>query len=938
VLCLDAETGKTIWETFVASGHTEINLFGNPTRESAGSAVAVDGDTVFYCTNHGAAAALDRRTGRLLWIVQYLQMPILPSRDTEIHHNPYSWANNPPIATHGLFLSTPTDSQQLYAFDRRTGMIRWNISRKHFAMTYMYGVSGDTLVLGGRELALFSIAGAGKLLSVFSPAPGWGRGRGAVARDAAYLPATTGFYRVPLASMKATVWKPWTRKAQDSGNLVVADGAVVVASPDRIDVYCARRPVGKELLEAVKRNPDDAALRYRVALAHLQAGEGDGALRELGEVVRLAGPSLLGRAAQRRLFSLSISMGRKAVFAGEADVAAAAFELAREIAPDDESKIEVTFRLADARILQERFGEAIGLLQGLLETHPAEISRGLRVDERVRENIAAVLRRAGPGVYAKFEAEAERLLKEARGGGEPEAFLRIVALYPNSRTARRALLDAARAWEAKDRRDDALPLLRRFLRDYPGDALAPEAYVSLIRLLEKKDRLLAASAFLRRVRRLYPDREIEVGGRKTTVKEYADERLARKEYRLASLDAGEPVLPSPVKKVCRYVEADFSSGAPLPVGGRPPAGAAELLLMDYGRTVKALHPEKGEALWKVDLKASCRLAAYFDDGLLLCTERAIYRLDPVAGTVAWTHETDADMRGFGMAGHLVAYRSSDRRRSAGFIAALDATSGEVAWKRSYEGIPTTTVRGSGERFVMATVSPSRIHVFDLETGRRLAEGTPHTAGTSLRFLYLSEDLVVTHSGFRSIEAHTLPGAEFLWRLSLADYTIEAMEIRPEGLFFAATPHDRSGASGPFLARVDLGTGKMVKLREGVGIGTPHSSGADDERAYLVVRDSATRKVSLRAVSLDTLETEWSADLAGMQAAVLPLEMSRDHVVVPFFERGANRKYRYTAAVVDKQGKVVQRLESTFMFERLPSAYVLGRTLMFSVDNIVDVYR
>ena len=41
VLCLDPATGRILWSTYVASGGTEINLFGNSTRESLGSPVAV---------------------------------------------------------------------------------------------------------------------------------------------------------------------------------------------------------------------------------------------------------------------------------------------------------------------------------------------------------------------------------------------------------------------------------------------------------------------------------------------------------------------------------------------------------------------------------------------------------------------------------------------------------------------------------------------------------------------------------------------------------------------------------------------------------------------------------------------------------------------------------------------------------------------------------
>ena len=156
VLCLDPATGKILWSTYVASGGTEINLFGNSTRESLGAPRRSPSDSVYLLHEPRRIAALDRKTGRIRWTYRYRQLQVMPTRSVYVQKNRLEWVNSPPAVARGTVAVTPTDSHFVYAFDSRTGQARWDRPRGQ-DVRMIYGVKDGTLVLGGERLEIVDV-------------------------------------------------------------------------------------------------------------------------------------------------------------------------------------------------------------------------------------------------------------------------------------------------------------------------------------------------------------------------------------------------------------------------------------------------------------------------------------------------------------------------------------------------------------------------------------------------------------------------------------------------------------------------------------------------------------------------------------------------------------------------------------------------------------
>ena len=170
VFCLDARTGQVIWSRYVAEGYLEMNLFNNPTREIVGSSVTVDADTVYYCTNYGIIAALDKDSGEPRWIRRYEQYRIPPTRDLHIPPMPSGWENSPIVAVGDILFVAPMDSPYLYVLSASSGEDRWQPlgrdrggSRPAQDGVWILGAQGDRVLLAARERVVAIEVRTGKL-------------------------------------------------------------------------------------------------------------------------------------------------------------------------------------------------------------------------------------------------------------------------------------------------------------------------------------------------------------------------------------------------------------------------------------------------------------------------------------------------------------------------------------------------------------------------------------------------------------------------------------------------------------------------------------------------------------------------------------------------------------------------------------------------------
>ena len=316
LVCLDRTSGKILWETFIASGLTEINLFGNSTRESFGSPVAIQGDFLYYTTNHGVFVSLNKNNGQLQWVYRYRQLPVRPTRSIQISHNPLEWINGPPVVADERVVFTPTDSRYLHVLDSQTGRENWTVRRRS-DVRVLYGVQNKTVIVGGETLGFYDLR-TGQLLDTFHPrSPG--RGRGVLAPGEIYMPTRTGLHRINLSTRTSSQFTRWKGSRSKGGNLVIVDGAVILAGTKALETCFDRRSFEKEAEAILAQNPDHIGILYRSAVRYAQSGKDEKALSlfqkvfEKGSSSRKPEESQLLSACQLRLYRLHLNLGSKAV-------------------------------------------------------------------------------------------------------------------------------------------------------------------------------------------------------------------------------------------------------------------------------------------------------------------------------------------------------------------------------------------------------------------------------------------------------------------------------------------------------------------------------------------------------------------------------------------------------------------------------------------------
>lgn len=945
VLCVEAATGRIVWSTFVASGGTEINLFGNSTRESLGSPVSVTEDSVYYVTNHGVVAALDKADGSLRWAYRYRQLPVRPTRSVYVRKNELGWVNGPPVASRGIVAAAPTDSPYLYALDARTGELRWE-RRRNPELRSIWGVRGGVLVVGGRGLELLDL-GTGEPAAP-SPAPDEvrGTGRGILAEEGIYVPAEDKLRRVRWdGSCDEERSFPWPIAAGEDfagGNLIVTDGTVVLAGQDALRVYYDPRDYERLLREAFVPEARDPGVLYRGAIRCLQAGRAAEAIELLERAAeRTARPrdpeeERLGRAVRRRLFAVSLQAGLGELGTpGRAEGAVEHFRRARATAPDPASEAQAGILLAGAWKAAGKPERALAEYQELLARHGQTVLDGASVFEAVRSAVEHLLASAGREMYAPFEEAARKLLEAARKEGTAEAFDQVFRRYPNSRAAEEALLAEAAAEARLGRPEGEIAALRRFLREYPASARAPEACAALVRAFEGRGRFSAAAAILRRMAREFPEARVADGTEQVAVAEFVARRRRAPGYARAEGRAAPPALAPPLRPIFAYADEGGREAEPLRALGVPPPSAAKLVFVNYGLAVKALDPDRAGPVWQAALDEALRAAAFVDESLVLATETSIRRVSAATGAVEWTYRAPARMRGFGVGGSLLFFHTTDPQDgSVSRVAALDLERGEEAWTQSFNGLPASSVWPSGEAVAFTAVSPAGIHVFEAETGRRLAAGAPLVPRLAADVVGAFGGVLVIHAERRSLEGYEVPSAKLKWRVNLAaDLPAQVVEAA-EGAIVLAGP---SREGGTFVALVDPETGKLVRLREGLAAGDVRLIAVGPESVWLVSREE-DREISVRALRREDLSVLWTARLGGREATLLPPARVGEHLVVASFSADAGGKYAYAGTLLDRQGRAVQNIQSGFVFDRPPAYGVGAGGLVFTADARIEFYR
>lgn len=134
VVCLDAETGKPLWDTDLAPA------FRNQMGDGPRATPTIDRGTVYAYTGEGILAALKLADGQLLW-----QVNLLEKLEGELAD--YGMTSSPLVVGGRVIVTVGAPGATVAAVDAKSGEIAWTAGTDHPA-----GYSSPALrTVGGRE-------------------------------------------------------------------------------------------------------------------------------------------------------------------------------------------------------------------------------------------------------------------------------------------------------------------------------------------------------------------------------------------------------------------------------------------------------------------------------------------------------------------------------------------------------------------------------------------------------------------------------------------------------------------------------------------------------------------------------------------------------------------------------------------------------------------
>lgn len=533
--CFSRDTGELKWSTFVCTGQMEQNMFGNRVREAIAGELAAKDGRIFYSTNIGVVAAVDRRLGTLEFTTEYEQIPI-PRQERfqeAIFERAPSWAANAPIIVGDWVYVAPQDSLRLLAINRHSGRLKKTdvVRTPETRWRYVVGPYEDQLVIAGSNVAFFDTKSGSSRVSSISQVESTRRsntrrhgvqGRPLIIGDRLYAAVR---YKDGVELLR--VWNlnnlklieeirmSGTRRDTFVGNLAGNDEVVVIASTDTfpyrsatIRCYYDRAAVRRRLEAAVDRAPSDPRSHFRLGEFALQGNAKDyraalerferaAALSDSGPVsVRAWGER--ARDALHRLY-LELARSHRAAQRVGLDIRQC-FERALVAARDDAQRVEIHFyllqlavNLDDEALLDAQVEELTGRYAqrpydyvDIFQKVAPQLARSTRHAAGMTATVVAAMHHEKRERYAEALSHYQRLLAEFQTGtvGDTSAwmfaFRRIESLLRlRGRDLYRPYERRARSLLTEARSSGDLGALERVLDHYPNATVIPEAYAGI---------------------------------------------------------------------------------------------------------------------------------------------------------------------------------------------------------------------------------------------------------------------------------------------------------------------------------------------------------------------------------------------------------------------------------------------------------------------------
>lgn len=711
VLAFEAQSGRFKWLCYLASANTGLFEFGDFSGMMGQrvSHLAYWGGRLYAMTNLGALAAVDSYDGTIVWLNLYPRdvpepnrlMGVQPWNQRRAGRGGTSpnkpWTSNPVMVTAGKVFALPSDGLHVLAYDAATGVetLRIPLSQFEDAQTLLGIVDEKLLLASDRTVFCINWPAYEEARGVngnlvwrslsFSKAqyPDDAiRGRGFITQDAVVIPTAWALHRISLRSGRHEASYPmagaeWA-EGEAAGNVLVMQDRLIVATPERVNVYTDLRLAMSKLDAEVAAAPDQPEPRLRYAEIMMVAGKWDVSIAKLDEAMQLIGAAGTGAAPARdRLFADALAFAQRVARDGNDAAFATASELfdRAALAAGTPSQ-NVNYRLTRARVMKSKLAPdaELKLYQEILADaamRDVPVSAGDGANTRPAGGVAEraitdLLARNGRAIYDPFETAAAEKLEAAQAEKDPKRFLAIAQEFPNAKLAPQALLDAAEAYETRNDPRLAAQVLRQLLFRYPDAPDQSRTIESLARnYLALPNRVDVAIARLAQGAR-------KPGARLTRPLKLPDGKVLQN----VSFDEAVRAL----RKVSERSAAGLLPDMRLPVmSANGPRGSAQLrsFLPEAPESVVAsvsalVPPLKGFA-------RNDRVVAFLPDrGLCVF---AVGQNEPLFASDAFTQP----VKGVAWNGqNLVAWNETE-------LAVLQAVDGQTVWKTTLQSLPAVEV-------------------------------------------------------------------------------------------------------------------------------------------------------------------------------------------------------------------------------------------------------
>ncbi len=520
---LDLWTGETRWVRLAAS--TGAMPFASGTR--ATPAPVLDRGVVYHADDTGVIMAVGADTGRPLWVRRF----VAETTRRGVSSPPFT-VSAPIVADGRLFALTP-NLEQVVELDASTGeLLGERPAATMVSPEYLVRV-GDRLAGVGVDRVTF-VPLADATGGVVTLTPGLLRGRTIAGRavavgDQLLLPMSDGALLIDPNDPA----NPRVVTLEHAGNMVSADGQLLVAGPQALRSHPIWSSASAQLEARLDRDPADPTPGVTLAQLAFRSGRHDRIVPAVDRALAAIETDPLSAqmaSARTRLHDALMSMihagdstdpGAPSI--GDLRLLTEIVDRAGRTADTPEQRVAYLFALGRQHESSGRPSLAVEAYQRVLREGPLRSAtwRGLRLRVRAEaeasRRVRELVRAHGPGVYAAFDAEAG--VESAAMGAEASAATieRLATRYPASAATARLWLHAADAHDraARPRAADAARA-RAFesaeLDAAIGRAGARDAFrdVAIQRLaaLEAQSRLADAAGLLRTLERDHPELDL----------------------------------------------------------------------------------------------------------------------------------------------------------------------------------------------------------------------------------------------------------------------------------------------------------------------------------------------------------------------------------------------------------------------------------------------